>query len=274
MLKQRIITTLLGIPLLIITVCFGEPYFTILIALAGLLAALEFYKILSSSKIAPLTYLGLAATLLLIISPHYSFILPQVEPGLVMSLVIASIIALSLIWIVLRPHKEGAFAGWVWTIAGIFYIGWLLSYFPQLRGLEEGRNWVLFAFFVTFASDSAAFLVGRKIGKHPLAPAISPKKTWEGAIAGVSAALIMSLLFVLPTPLKIPMSLWHALALGLLVSVFGQMGDLVESLFKRNMQIKDSGKLLPGHGGFLDRIDSILFAGVVVYYYALLNSTL
>lgn len=274
MLKKRVITALLGIPLLVIIIYFGEPYFTILVATWGLLAALEFYKIVNATKIPILTYFGLIGTLILILSPHYERLFPQVEPTVLMPFLITLIVVISLIWMVLRPRKEGAFSGWVWTLAGVFYIGWLLSYFPALRGLEEGRNWVFFAFFITFASDSAAYLVGSKIGRHQLAPQISPKKTWEGTIAGVLAALVISLLFILPTPLEVSLTLWQVLVLGLLVSILGQLGDLAESLFKRNMGVKDSGKLLPGHGGFLDRIDSIIFAGVVVYYYVLLINAL
>ncbi len=269
MLKKRVITAVLGIPLLIISIYFGEPYFTILVATWGLLAVFEFYRVIGNSKIKPLTCLGLIGTLIFILSPHYERLFPQVEPTILIPFLITLIVVIPLIWMVLRPHKEGGFTGWAWTLAGVFYIGWMLSYFPALRGLEEGRNWVFFALFITIASDSAAFLVGSKIGSHRLAPKISPKKTWEGAIAGVLATVIISLVFVLPTPLKVPLSPWQVLVLGLLVSILGQLGDLAESLFKRNMGVKDSGKLLPGHGGFLDRIDSIVFAGVVVYYYVI-----
>jgi phosphatidate cytidylyltransferase len=154
-------------------------------------------------------------------------------------------------------------------MAGILYVGWLLSYLVALRGLDNGRNWVFFALFTTFASDTAAFFVGRALGKRRLAPQISPGKTWEGAIGGVFGAIIVSLFFILPTPLTLHLNWGQAILLGLLVSIFGQLGDLVESLFKRNMGAKDSGRLLPGHGGMLDRMDSIIFAGIVVYYYVI-----
>jgi phosphatidate cytidylyltransferase len=147
-----------------------------------------------------------------------------------------------------------------------------------LRGLEEGRNWVLFALFTTIASDTIAFFVGRTFGKHHLAPNISPGKTWEGTIGGIGGAVLISFLFSssklfsLNNPLFIQhFSYWQAILLSIMVSVFGQLGDLVESLLKRNMGVKDSGRLVPGHGGFLDRIDSIIFAGIVVYYYALFS---
>jgi len=259
MLKKRVITGLWGIPLLIIAVWFDKPlpWFTVLVAILGLLAAFEFYRMVAVSKVSSLTYFGLVWTLLFILSPHfdYDFIIP---------LLLTSAIVLSLVWLIVRPQKEGAFSSWAWTIAGILYVGWLLSYLVALR-LDAGRNWVFFALFTTFGSDTAAFFVGRALGRHCLAARISPNKTWEGAIAGVFGAIIVSL--VLVTLLSLPLGYGQAVLLGLLVSVFGQFGDLVESLLKRNMGVKESGKLMPGHGGVLDRMDSVVFAGIVVYLY-------
>ena len=273
MLKKRVIITLVGLPLLIATVWFDQPlpWFTVLVAIWGLLAVFEFYKLADTSKAPPLTYFGLIWTLLFILSPHfnYDFIIP---------LLLTSAVILSLLWLLWHPKREGAFIGWAWTIAGILYIGWLLSYFVALRGLvfsgieEAGRNLVFLALFATFGSDTTAFFAGRALGRHHLAPHISPSKTWEGAIAGVLGGIIISLLFTLPTPLHLPLGYWQAILLGLLVSVFGQLGDLVESLLKRQSGVKDSGRLIPGHGGFLDRLDSVVFAGIVVYYYALASN--
>jgi len=273
-LKKRVITALWGIPLLIAAIWFDKPlpWFTILLAIWGLLAVFEFYRMVAASKIAPLTYFGLVWTLLFILSTSpelLSLLKPYFNLDLLTPLLLTSAVVLSLIWLLLRPQKERAFASWAWTIAGILYIGWLLSYFVALRGVDDGRNWVFFALFATFGSDTAAFFSGRALGRHHLAPSISPGKTWEGAIGGIFGAIMISLLFTLPTPLSLPLSYWQAILLGLLVSIFGQLGDLVESLLKRNMGVKDSGKLLPGHGGFLDRIDSVVFAGIVVYYYVI-----
>ena len=273
MLKKRVITALWGIPLLITIIWFGEPWFTILVAIWGLLAAFEFYRMVAVAKASPLTYFGLIWTLIFILSPHYESFFPRVEYKVLMPFLLTLMVALSLIWLLLRRQKEGAFIGWAWTIGGILYIGWLLSHFVSLRGLDDGRNWVFLALFTTFASDTAAFFVGRALGKHHLAPRISPGKTWEGAIAGVFGAIIVSLLFTISTPLQLPLTYWQAILLGLLVSLFGQLGDLVESLLKRNMGVKESGKLIPGHGGVLDRIDSVVFAGIVVYYYVLSFNT-
>ena len=195
---------------------------------------------------------------MLIISPHCSWV--YINP-----LLLTSAVVLPPLWLLAHRRKENAFSGWVWTTAGIIYIGWLLSHFVALRGLESGRDWVFFALFVTFASDSAAYFIGRAWGRHPLAPDISPKKTLEGAVGGIIGAIIAGLLLVLI--LDLPIGYGVATLLAIAVSVFGQIGDLLESLFKRNMGVKDSGKSMPGHGGFLDRIDSVVLAGVVVYYY-------
>lgn len=258
MLQQRVITALVSISLLIAAVWFGKPWFTILVAIWGLLAVFEFYKMVSVSKTPLLAYFGLVWTLLFILSPHfgYDFLTP---------LLLTSAVILSLICLLLLPQKERAFINWAWTMAGILYVGWLLSYFVALRSLDAGRDWVFFALFITFGSDTAAFFVGRTLGRHRLAPRISPGKTWEGAIAGIFGAIIVGLLFTM----LVPLSYGQAIFLSLLVSILGQLGDLVESLLKRNMGVKDSSKLIPGHGGFLDRIDSIVFAGVVVYYYVI-----
>lgn len=263
MLKKRFITALWSLPLLIIAVWFDEPlpWFTILVAIWGLLAVFEFYRLVAVSEVRSLTAFGLIWTLLFILSPHfdYDFTVP---------LLLTSAIVLSLVWLVLHPQKEGVFLGWVWAIAGILYVGWLLSFLVGLR-LDAGRNWVFFALFTTFGSDTIAFFVGRALGRHRLAPSISPNKTWEGAIGGVFGAIIISLLFTLTTPLNLPINYGQAVLLGLLVSVFGQFGDLVESLLKRNVGVKESGKMMPGHGGFLDRMDSVVFAGIVVYLYCI-----
>ena len=270
MLKKRTISSLWIAALVIAAVWFGNPWYTILIALAGVLAALEFYKMVAGAKVPPLTYFGITWVLLLILSRNsdlLSLVKPHFDTSLIVPLLLTSAVVIPLIWLVLRSQKEDAFTRWAWTVAGILYIGWLLSHWVALRGLDDGRNWVFFALFTTFASDTTAFLVGRVTGRHYLAPRVSPGKTWEGAIAGAAAAIATSLVFIMPTPFTLHLSYAQAMPLALLVSIFGQLGDFVESLLKRNIGVKDSGKLIPGHGGILDRLDSIVFAGLVVYYY-------
>ncbi len=271
MIKKRAITVLWAIPILTVAIWFDKPlpWFTILVAIWGLLAVFEVYKLVAASGVMPLTYFGLVWTLLFILSPHFDY-------DLLVPLLLTSSIILPLIWLLLRSQKARTFTSWAWTIAGILYIGWLLSYFVALRGMGDGATLVFLALFVTFSSDTAAFFIGKTWGKHHLAPSISPGKTWEGAIAGVFGAILVSLFFTLPRLFTLPnplylqqLNCWQAILLGIVVSIFGQLGDLVESLFKRNMGVKESSRLIPGHGGFLDRIDSVVFAGIVVYYYAI-----
>jgi phosphatidate cytidylyltransferase len=150
-------------------------------------------------------------------------------------------------------------------MAGILYIGWMLSYWVQLRGLEDGRELVFLAMFTTFASDTSAFFIGRTWGKHALVPAISSGKTWEGAIGGLLSSIAAS--FIISVIFTLPFSYWQIALVGLIISVFAQLGDLVESLLKRNTGVKDASKLIPGHGGILDRLDSLIFTGVIVYYF-------
>ena len=261
MLKKRVITALLGLPLLVAVVWFDKPlpWFTVFIAIWGLLAAYEFYRLVGVSRIYSLTVFGLLFTLLIIISPHCPS--PFAAP-----LLVPLAVVLPLIWLVLRQRVEGAFTGWAWMVVGFLYVGWMLSFLVDLR-LEAGRNWVFFALFTTFGSDSAAYFIGRVLGRHRLAPRISPHKSWEGAIGGLLGAAAMSLLFTLSTPLQITLSIGQGIVLALLVSIFGQIGDLAESLLKRNTGAKESGTVFPGHGGFLDRMDSVVFAGITVYLY-------
>lgn len=287
MLRQRVITALLLVPIPVAAIWFGEPWFTSLVAIFGLLAAFEFYRLGSSAKASPVTYVGLFFTLLFIISRNPDLISrleTSLDPALISSLILAAAVVLTFTWILLRGQKEGAIASWAWTIAGILYVGWLFGHVVALRGLTNGygddtigRNWVFLVLLATVASDTLAFFIGSAIGRHKLAPQISPNKTWEGAIAGIIGAAVFSLLFVpthifgLNSAIHIQtLSYGEAILLGALVSIFGQLGDLTESLLKRNAKVKDSGNLFPGHGGVLDRLDSIIFAGVVVYYFAVL----
>ena len=275
MLKNRIITTVWALPLVGVIFWFGEPYFTIFIAIVGLLAAMEFYRLTKGVKAQALTVFGIIWTILLIVIRNpaiLSWLAPYMDIELLVPNIITAGMAVSLILLLTRKQKQGAFTDWSWTLAGILYVGWLLGYLVALRGLDNGRSWVFLAVFATFGSDSAAYFIGRAFGKQKLAPTISPKKTWEGAVAGLAGAAAVSLLFLLPTPLKLTAYLnwWQLIIIGLLISVFGQLGDLIESLLKRNTGAKDSGNIFPGHGGMLDRMDSIVFAGVVVYYVVIL----
>ena len=273
MLRERTLTSIWYVALFVVIVWFGGgPGFTALIATFGVLAAFEFYRMLARVKLAPLTYFGLIWIAFFIISRNaelLSLLETRFSPDLLMPLLLTSAVVVSLIGFLVRRQKEGASSSWAWTIAGIVYIGWLLGHLVALRSLAFGKNWVFLVLFVTWVSDTAAFLIGRRFGRHKLAPNISPSKTWEGTIGGITSAILISFLFFTPTVFQLPLAPWSAILLATFASIMGQVGDLVESLFKRNLGVKDSGNLMAGHGGVLDRIDSLIFAGTVVYYYAI-----
>jgi len=264
MLKHRVITAAVGVPLVILAIWFGDPWFSLLIAAAALAGTYEFYHMANFDRREPLIYLGLLWTLALVLSPHYRS--PDILP-----IVITATMLVSLICLLRRPSRERVFHNWAWTIVGALYVGWMLSYWLSLRGLEDGRNWVYLAMLTTFANDTGAFFIGRAMGKHRLAPAISPTKTWEGALGGLISAILGAIVIAMVLNLISPFAFkyWQIILLGFLVGVFAQLGDLVESLLKRNMGVKESGNLLPGHGGILDRFDSLIFVGAVVYYYVI-----
>ena len=149
------------------------------------------------------------------------------------------------------------------------YLGLSLYYALQLRFLEDGREWTLLLLLVVFATDTSAYLVGRAIGRTPLAPTISPNKTREGAVAGLIGAVAASVMA--NSILGLDAIMWEVAALGAVIGVLGQLGDLAESRLKRKAGVKDSGWLIPGHGGILDRLDSILYvlpaAHLFIAYY-------
>jgi len=263
MLKQRVVTAAIVIPLVISLIWFGDPWFSVFIAAVVLLGTFEFYRASGNlDRRQPLVYLGLLWALALALSPHY-------KTTSVLPMVITTATVMSLVWLLFRSPQEDAFRDWAWVVAGVLYVGWLLGYWLNLRILPDGRGWVYLAMFTTFANDTGAFFIGRTCGKRKLVSAISPAKTWEGAFGGLLIAVVVTVA-ISRIPILFsssPLEYWQAILLGCLISVFAQLGDLVESLLKRNMRIKESGKLLPGHGGILDRFDSLIFSGVVVYYY-------
>ncbi len=265
MIRQRVLSALVLIPPIFVAVWFGGPFYYLVLAVVAALGALEFFGIRGLSYRHPLTLFGLLCVLLLIVSAHYRD--PETFEDLYTAPILAGAVALSFIWLLFRPRVENAFINWMWTLAGIIYIGWMLSHFIPLRALDDGREWVLFLLFATFATDTAAFFCGRTWGRRLLAPVISPGKTWEGAIGGLLAAIAASL--ILATILSLPIPYWQVIILGGLIGIFAQLGDLSESLLKRSAGVKESGTLIPGHGGILDRLDSIVFTVVIVYYYAI-----
>jgi phosphatidate cytidylyltransferase len=163
------------------------------------------------------------------------------------------------------PGRRQGLGRWAFGLGGALYIGLPMNYLLQLYTAPQGLAWVLFVLLAVVVSDAAALLVGMRLGRHPFFQSISPKKTVEGAIAGV---LLPVPVFLLGGFGVLGLAPGHVLAIGLLVGLSAEVGDLVESQIKRIAGVKDSSQLIPGHGGVLDRIDSLMFAPIVVYIYA------
>jgi phosphatidate cytidylyltransferase len=183
-----------------------------------------------------------------------------------------------------RGDTRGRLTGWALTLAGTLYVAWLISHFQTMRLLggetHAGRGWIFYTFAATWSFDTGAYLVGSRIGKTPFMSHISPKKTWEGTAGGYVFCLVATLIAGLSLPAgtpilvdpfgwsPLPIALWQAPLLALGMSAAASFGDLAESMIKREAGAKDAGELIPGHGGMLDRLDSLLFTVVLAYYYA------
>src|SRR5579859_4489141 len=195
-------------------------------------------------------------------------VLKKVDVNLVLS--VALVAGLGAFLIV--PGRRQGLGRWAMGMAGALYIGMPFNYYLLLYTAQpHGLIWALFTIFAVVMNDAAALLVGSRLGKHPFFATISPHKTLEGAVAGVIAAVVVMLVGV---TLVLGVSPWHAIALGILVGFSAQMGDLVESQMKRIAEVKDSSHLIPGHGGVLDRLDSILFPPIFVFFYVSVFSLL
>ena len=268
MLRKRVLSSIIFLPIIFVAVWFGSPWFSWLVAIAALLGVVEFYTMFAEDRWHPITFFGTLWTLLFICNAHYANTLSsETTQTTVTTALVSSAVVLSLpVAIFIRKQGERASLRWAWGLAGIFYMGWLLSYWVLIMNSQEweGRDWVMLALFSTFAVDTTAYFVGRAFGKRKLAPTISPGKTWEGAIGGLIGGIGAALLLTLA--LDIDISYGKMAFVGLLIGIFAQVGDLAESKLKRSAGIKESGSLIPGHGGILDRLDSVVLTGVVVYY--------
>ncbi len=246
----RIITALVLIPLVVWIVLAGPPWSLLAImAAVGLIAFHEFDNIAAAQGIARSGLAGLAAGLIFLFTP---------EPAWV-TLVL---LALALMALELRQADLAkALASSAAALLGVVYIfgAWRCA----LALKEINPHWLMIALLVSWAGDTAALYVGRTLGRHKLAPRVSPSKTWEGSIGSVAGGVLAAVIYahyLIPSA-----ALWAVLAVGAAGNIAGQVGDLCESAFKRGAGVKDSGTTLPGHGGWLDRIDSSLFSIPVVY---------
>lgn len=272
-LSLRLGVAAVGIPLVLGLIYLGGWPLGVFIALLAGQGTREFYELASASGVRPFTFAGMgASTLVVLLATAYPTV-PEAAPlaaGVLMVLTLAGLAAsLKLRW----PDGEPMAAVSV-TVAGVLYVGFPLAFVPVLRwlpatapGALTGNAWhatafLLFPIVVIWMGDSAAYFGGRAFGRTRLAPDVSPGKTVEGALLGlvgsVAGAGLVSWWALSRLPfLTVPVA--TALWMGLLVGVAGQLGDLTESVLKREAGVKDSGRLLPGHGGVLDRTDSLVF---------------
>ena len=255
---KRTVTGLVLFVVFVLVVIFDTPLNWLAIFLIGavIMGTLEFYRATKVSKSPFLTAFGILASCIIALSP----LLNNAH-----LYVLASFILISLSWLVIRGKNEDT-GLWQWTLAGVIYIGFMLSYVLATRQLDQGIAWIFFIAFTTFANDICAYFVGTlwRGKKHQLVPNISPKKTVEGALGGLLGATVCAAVVALVAGL--PIHWLGAAVFGLIIGILAILGDLVESRLKRYAQIKDASDSLPGHGGVLDRLDSLIFTFVAGYY--------
>ncbi len=237
-----------------------KAVFLLVITLLSMLGVYEFYRMVENKGVYPFYYMGLLVAGFIPMSLYFGF---ELNRDWQLFLVITGLITIFLLQI-RRKENEGATAGIAVSIFGILYISWTLTFLLRLRLLEEGVGLSAMTIVATKICDILAYLIGSRFGSRPFMPRVSPRKTWEGFWAGLIGAVICTIIFSLFISL---LHLKDALILGLLIGVFGQLGDISESLIKRDCHVKDSGNLFPGLGGVLDIVDSLLFTSPIVYFY-------
>jgi phosphatidate cytidylyltransferase len=300
---KRVLTAAVLIPVVLVIV-FKAPLWVFSLAVAGiaLLAIHEYLGIVRAYGPEPLSRVVYAMSIIVVLGtfcavdqtiwPSLPF-LPQITwlfRALTILLIFPVIFGVP---VVLRNNMQGALSAAAGSAFGVLYLAMTLALLIPLRHDSHQSVLIIFILFSVWSGDTAAYYVGRNFGRHRLAPIVSPKKTWEGAIASVLASVAVAWLvfhfqadisswFVQPhsrfyTPLLSParhIGWGHIVCIGVITNVAAQFGDLFESALKRGANVKDSGTLLPGHGGMLDRIDALLFAIPVVWYYANLTGFL
>ena len=267
---KRILTAIVALPILLYTVWSHSPYFFVaLTAIAIVLALAEFYSLAAKVGCNPKSLAGYIAGL--VVSASFVFEKPSLTVAALAAVTIATLAAAMLHPDELKQSLVSASA----TVFGVVYVALLAGCLIGVRMIADAPRAetphiaakLLTTFFaIVMMTDTGAYYTGRTIGRHKLAPRISPGKTIEGAIGGFVMAVVTGLLCKLSFFREIPIT--HALVLGAVIGAIGQIGDLAESMLKRAAGVKDSGAILPGHGGMLDRVDSLLFCAPVLYYYS------
>ncbi|MBN2602016.1 MAG: phosphatidate cytidylyltransferase, partial [Candidatus Marinimicrobia bacterium] len=264
----RMIVNVLGIPAILLLIKTGRIPFATFIALVTVLAQIEFYNLMTKKGFRPWVLGGLAMGIAWIVVAYLS-------PGLLFPLMI--FVFLMFLGIMLFKKIENAAGNIAVTMLGFIYIPVMLSLLIVLRespnqfggDYYEGSQLLMIVFASIWICDSLAFVFGKWLGRIKIAPSISPGKSWAGCIAGLIGASITVYIFYILNWKPDYLNLSDMLVIGIISGIFGQAGDFIESVFKRDAEVKDSGTLLMGHGGVLDRFDSFLFAPAFVYLYVL-----
>jgi len=269
MLAQRLITAAIGIPVILGVILLGGALYTAVAALILAIAALEFVHALSplvdaDAQPRPLWQPRPAA---LIAAVGAAAMAVTADEGFdEWTAVLIGAIGVGLLFGVSTGDSRRGMGEWLGIVAALAYVGFLGSYVVFLRDLDDDGHWMLLALLGTWVTDTFAYGTGKLIGSHKMAPRVSPGKTWEGtagALAGGFAGVV-----VLNWVLDLPVSTGEAALLGLMLPALAVAADLGESMLKRGVGVKDTSELVPGHGGFLDRLDSVLFTVPLVYYFA------
>jgi len=269
MLLPRVLTAIVGIPLVVGAIHLGGLPYMAFVALVVALCLYEYGLILLTGgrkiSFAPLFVFGFIAAFA---SVFCSFPAGANQPNNLLALSINVVVLGAVCWELFSPRRS--LERLALTLLGVFFIPWTLSQLVGLREIKPHGEYLTLSLFITvWIADTAAYFVGKAWGKLKLLEAVSPKKTWEGAAAGFFAALAVSV-FMRELFMPADMSFVQALALGAAAGIAGQVSDLAESMIKRSSGVKDSSSLLPGHGGVLDRFDSYLLLAPVYYWTALL----
>jgi len=255
----RVLSGVVAVPIVLGIVLYGSSWlFLALLLVAVLIGCREYFSMISHTGTGGFPILAAVLSFLLITCFYF-------EGRYFSEWGVVATVSLFVAWFVTGRSVQSAIDNVSYTLLGVVYVAALAGYYLLILDLEGGRKFVVFVFFICWSSDIAAYYGGKRFGKTPLAPNVSPNKTIEGSIFGLAGSLLVaglsSQLFLQEIPLV------HCLIVGIFCGIIGQFGDLVESLLKRNAGVKDSGSLIPGHGGVLDRIDSLLFAGPALYLY-------
>lgn len=262
MLKERVISALVGIPIILLALFLGPFVFAVLIAAIVVVSLDELYSIFILRDYKPNIIIGVLGGVAVVAAALFGG-----NSGIILAL--ALVVLIGLAWLV---FSQGSIVNTGLTFAGIVYIAFTLSHLVLNFRLSFGSIGILVIFIGTWISDISAYAFGSAIGKRKLAPSVSANKTIEGTLAGlIVPAIVLGLVFLLPVMPFIAsdglvISFLKGFGMGLAIGLVAPIGDLVESRIKREMRVKDSGTLIPGHGGFLDRFDSVLFTAVVGYY--------